>query len=394
MSDYRNDRTFTLPAGATPRIVARTPTGAISVHGEERDDVAVLVTVSPEEAIGRDMEVVVEQEGETIRAEVRGQQHAPFGWLRGSFGNLRIAIEIRTPRRSDVEADGASANVHLEHLTGTIRARTASGDVRVADLSGEIVIQTASGDVGAHALDGAVRINSASGDVKVERAARELEIQTASGDIALDGITGTLSVGSASGDCAARASALSSCRAKTASGDLNIATALAPDGDYEFQTVSGDLALFVPQETRATVTIKTVSGDLSTALPATSDGGNKRNRSLTINGGGVPVRVKTVSGDCTIRASREQLPSLPATAARPAPPARPPMPVAPPIPPLPPLPPSVVPAAAAGAIATPAQGEEPEDTMSETLSVLRAVERGELSIDEAMERLAQLEGAE
>lgn len=393
MSEYRNGQTFTLPKGTAPRIVARTPTGAISVRGEERDDVAVLVTVSPEEVVGRDVEVVVVQEGETIRAEVRGQQHSPFGWLRGSFGNLRVAIEIRAPRRSDVEADGASANVQLEHLTGTIRARTASGDVRVADLGGEIAIQTASGDVGAHALDGAVRINSASGDVKVERAARDLEIQTASGDIILDGITGALSVGSASGDCAARASALSSCHAKTASGDLTIATALAPDGDYDFQTVSGDLALFVPEETRATVTIKTVSGDLSTALPSTNDGG-KRNRTLSINGGGVPVRVKTVSGDCTIRAAREQLPSLPTPAARPAPSARPAMPAAPPTPPMPSLPPSVAAAAAAGILAAPTQGEPQEDSMSETLDVLQAVERGELSIDEAMDRLAQLEGAE
>lgn len=378
MSEYRNSQTFTLPPGTAPRIVTRTPTGTITVRGEERDDVAVHVTVSPEDAVGRDVEVVVEHEGDTIRAEVRGPQHSSFGWLRGSVGNLRVAIDIHTPRRSDVEADAASANVRLEHLTGTIRARTASGDVRVADLGGEIAIQTASGDIGAHALDGTVQINSASGDVKLERAAPDLKIQTASGDITLDGITGALAIGSASGDCAARASALSSCRAKTASGDLTIATALAPDGDYDFQTVSGDLALFVPEETRATVTITTMSGDLSTALPATSDGG-KRNRTLTINGGGVPVRVKTVSGDCAIRAAREQLPALPATAVRPATPA------ASPAPPMPPMPSRVA--------ATP-QGEPQEDTMSETLTVLQAVERGELSIDEAMDRLAKLEGTE
>ena len=52
-----------------------------------------------------------------------------------------------------------------------------------------------------------------------------------------------------------------------------------------------------------TVSMKTVSGDLSCALPATTTEGGKRNRTLAVNGGGVPVQVKSVSGDCTIRAA-------------------------------------------------------------------------------------------
>jgi hypothetical protein len=144
--------------------------------------------------------------------------------------------------------------------------------------------------------------------------------------------------------------------------------------------VSGDLLLQVPQETRMTVSMKTVSGDLSCALPATTTEGGKRNRTLAVNGGGVPVQVKSVSGDCTIRAANSNLPPLPATAplratAPPQPPAPPAMP---PMPPMPGAPP-------------PMRDAAPESDFSETLSVLQAVERGELTIDEAMEKLATLE---
>ena len=72
MENGRIERTFTLAPGVTPAIVARIPSGTMQIHGEERSDVAVTVTVHPADAIGRDLEVILEEQGETIHAEVRG----------------------------------------------------------------------------------------------------------------------------------------------------------------------------------------------------------------------------------------------------------------------------------------------------------------------------------
>ncbi|MDQ2785302.1 MAG: DUF4097 domain-containing protein [Chloroflexota bacterium] len=394
METGRIERRFTLAPGAVPTIVARTPSGTMQIHGEERDDVAVTITCDPADAIGRDLEIILEERDETIHAEVRGPHRgdAFSGWL---HGNVRIAMEIHTPVRSDIEAEGASTTMHLERLDGAIRARTASGDVRADHLARTVTIQTASGDIRAHVLSGSVRVQSASGDVMLERGDGALNIQTASGDCELDQIAGTLNVTTASGDCRVRASALTSCRAKTAAGDLTIATPLASNGEYDFATVSGDLLLLVPHETRMSVAMKTVSGDLSCALPATSDGG-KRSRTLTVNGGGVPVHVKSVSGDCAIRAAAGDLPPLPATpyststVPTPLAPLTPPTPLAPFAPPAPPAP-LVVPMPTMQGAGSVAQPDAPEDDFSETLAVLQAVERGELTIDEAMEKLATLE---
>ncbi|MDQ6603231.1 MAG: DUF4097 domain-containing protein [Chloroflexota bacterium] len=380
MESGRIERTFTLAPDVMPSIVAHTPSGTIHIHGEERADVAVTITCDPADAIGRELEIILEERGETIHAEVRG--HAPTDWLRGNPGKVRIAMEIRTPVRSNIEAVGASTNIQLERLEGAIRVRTASGDIHADRLTDTVTIQSASGDVRTHALSGTVRIQSASGDVGLERGEGELTIQSASGDVELDHLTGMLDVTTASGDCLVRASALTTCRAKTASGDLSVATPLAPDGEYDFGTVSGDLLLQVPEATRMTVAMKTVSGDLSCTLPATSEGG-KRSRTLTVNGGGIPVRVKSVSGDCTVRAATGDLPPFPAASsiarAVPAPPA-PPAPL-------------VIPTQAAPGTNNVAQPQASGDDFSETLAVLQAVERGELSIDEAMEKLARLEAS-
>ncbi|MGI8855330.1 MAG: DUF4097 family beta strand repeat-containing protein [Thermomicrobiales bacterium] len=384
MENGRIERTFTLAPGVTPTIVTRIPSGTMQIHGEERNDVAVTITVQPANAIGRDLEIILEEQAETIHAEVRGQGRGDslFGLLRSGVNGVRIAMEIHTPLRSNVEAEAASADIDMERLEGTIRVRTASGDIRADRLSQSVTIQTASGDVTTHTLTGHVHIQSASGDIGIKRAEGEVGIQSASGDVSLDQISGTLDVSTASGDCQVRSSALNSCRAKTASGDLNVITPLAPEGDYEFSTVSGDLLLQVPQETRMTVSMQTLSGDLSCALPSTTTEGGKRRRTLAVNGGGVPVRVKSVSGDCAIRAANSNLPPLPATAPLHATmSAAPPVPPTPPRPPMPPMP---------GA-AIPMPDAPPESDFSESLAVLQAVERGELTIDEAMAKLATLE---
>lgn len=383
MENGRIERTFTLAPGVTPTIVARIPSGTLQIHGEDRSDVAVAITVHPADAIGRNLEIILQDEGEAIHAEVRGagRGNSLLGLLQSGLNGVRIAMEIRTPVRSNIEAGAASGDIGVEGLEGAVRARTASGDIRVDRLSRAVTIQTASGDINTHALSGSVRIQSASGDISIERAEGEISVQSASGDVTLDQISGTLDMTTASGDCQVRSSALRSCRARTASGDLDVTTPLAPDGEYEFGTVSGDLLLQVPQETRMTVAMKTVSGDLSCALPSTTTEGGKRHRTLAVNGGGVPVQVKSVSGDCSIRAANSNLPPLPATAPlrAPAPPA-PPRPPAPPMPPMPDAPSAM-------------QETMPESDFSETLSVLQAVERGELTIDEAMEKLATLEDA-
>ena len=385
MENGRIERTFTLAPGAMPSIVARIPSGTMQIRGEDRSDVAVTVTIYPADAIGRNLDIILQEQGDAIHAEVHGpgRGNSLLGLMQSGLNNVRIAMEIRTPTRSAVDAEAASGDIGVEGIGGAIRARSASGDIRADHLSQAVMIQTASGDVTSHALNGSVRIQSASGDISVERAEGEISIQSASGDVTLDQISGTLEATTASGDCHVRSSALRSCRVRTASGDLLVTTPLAPDGEYEFGTVSGDLLLQVPQETRMTVSMKTVSGDLSCALPAMTTEGGKRSRTLAVNGGGVGVQVKSVSGDCTIRAANSNLPPLPTNAppravATPPRPPRLSAPEQPPMPPMPDAPPAI-------------QEAMPTGDLSETLAVLQAVERGELTIDEAMEKLATLE---
>lgn len=370
MERGRIERNFPIAAGDTPQIVVRNPSGLVEVRGEARDDVAVVVTCDPPDAFARGVEVVAEQRG--ARVIVEAKWPGAHGWLRGA--NVRVTIEVRTPTRSEVQAEVASSDLEIAAIAGAVSVRGASGDVRLVDLTGPLTVQTASGDVRAHNVRGGrVKFQTASGELTIERGTGDLEVHGTSGDIFLKEVIGTLTARTVSGDVHIPSGALTSCRIQTVSGDLGITTAIAPRGAYEFTTVSGDLILHIPQETGATIFYQTISGDVSSELPSARQGG-KRNGTLTINGGGTEMRVKTVSGDFHVRAASDTLP---------------PMPEAQPTPALLSAPTLRDDAPRLGDVQS--LGDALPEPPSATLDILQAVERGELSIDEAMAQLASLE---
>ena len=280
----------------------------MQIHGEERSDVAVTVTVHPADAIGRDLEIILEEQGETIHAEVRGPGRGDslFGWLRGGFNRAHRDGDSH-PVRSNIEAEERERG---HRRLGGLEGRSACG--RRAATSAPtafgqtVTIQTASGDITAHTLNGNVR-----------DPVRQRRCRHSNGPRARSASRPPAAMSRTRSDqrhtrCLARRAAIvryapppsTSCRAKTASGDLRSTTPLAPNGEYEFSTVSGDLRSASPAGDAHDGLDEDGEWRSSPARSPRRTEGGKRNRTLAVNGGGVPVRVKSVSGDCTIRARR------------------------------------------------------------------------------------------
>ena len=153
--------------------------------------------------------------------------------------------------------------VHAGGFEGDFSFSLVSGDVRLQDLSGPTRIQTVSGDANGEHLSG------------------KMEVETVSGDAHLDACT------------------FPSIKAKTVSGDVRIQTALA-EGPYDFHTVSGDVSLRVPPETHCTGELHSVSGDLASAFPVSSYARNHGWQTIAVQGGGVMVSLRSVSGDLSL----------------------------------------------------------------------------------------------
>jgi DUF4097 and DUF4098 domain-containing protein YvlB len=96
-----------------------------------------------------------------------------------------------------------------------------------------------------------------------------------------------------------KTSVLGTIKGKTVSGDMRISTPLA-DGPYDFKSVSGDVHLIMPPETRCSGELHSLSGNLASSFPSSGYSSNPGSKEVHIQGGGVKISLNSVSGDLSL----------------------------------------------------------------------------------------------
>jgi DUF4097 and DUF4098 domain-containing protein YvlB len=194
-----------------------------------------------------------------------------------------------------------------------------------------------------------LRLETVSGDVRIEDLAGSCTVSSVSGRVDARSIEGSLKLNTTSGSVVIRQSRLPELNCHSVSGNLTIDTPLATGGHYLARTVSGDLRLLIPSGTGATVQMHTVSGRVTSDVPAEIIRSGRRNWQGRINGGGANVEMHTVSGDLVISLSDQIADSSGSTV-----------------------------------------GSDPEARARETAAILEALERGEITVDDATSQLKAL----
>jgi hypothetical protein len=212
-----------------------------------------------------------------------------------------------------------------------LRLEGASADVQAEGLRGEQRYSTISGDLYLTDLGGSVRVNSVSGDVTI-RASEPVDVR----------------VEAVSGDLSVIGPRLDGLRASSVSGDLEVEGELG-GGEFRVETVSGDLTVGLVGG--ATFEVRGLSTDIRSELDHRIEGRRDRRRVL-VGGGGPEFAFSSMSGDLDVRRPRRvegrQLHDHQAGHRPPA---------------------------------------TPVPSPDQQLSVLRALEAGEIDVDEAARRL-------
>lgn len=320
--------------GATGRFHLRLLSGEITLRGV--DDDAVRVTERGGKSIAESFRVEKGDGTLSLTAPDRfGLDVMIFGFGRRSS----LDLEVEVPHGADVAIETASAELDASDLRGLTRVRTASGEVSLAGLGGILEVDSVSGDVSISAV-----------------AALDLRVRTISGE------------------CAVRAPQLGRAVIETTSGDVRLDALLAGRGPFEIQTVSGDATIVGRSGLR--VEARTITGELRSDLPHRRDASPGR-KQLMVGDGGAPVAFKSVSGDLRVVAPRDVPDALPTSAAG----------ATQPDPPVPSL------ASSAPEPPDPPVGGVEGGAEAARLDILHALERGELSVEGAMERLDEIEEA-
>lgn len=250
------------------------------------------------------------------------------------MGSARIdaTLEADVPSDAAISFDGVSADVTANGFRGSQEFRTVSGDLVL------------------HPVGGDLRVRGVSSDVSLRAdAPMRLEMNTVSGDVS------------------AFAPRFEDLRMVTVSGDVELEGLLAPGPQHRIETVSGDLLLATSGG--LTLEVRGLSTDASVSLPHRSEGSRDRRR-FVVGDGSANLLFSSMSGDVVVSGPRRGVASSP------------PLPPMPPLPPLPPI--------GATPPTPPSPPQPPRQPMSaeEQLEVLQALERGEIDVEEATERLA------
>ena len=355
-----------------PRLVLEQPTGDVRVEGWDRAEIEVSITDEREL-----FEVDMLGSQVTVRSMPPRPRPDEFRFDRpdidlSGLGDLGVGLERmaakveRTVDRSLRKAGRSLRGINFDfgRWSGgrdyTIRVphgcdltlRTSTGDLEVHNVNGTHFIQTSSGDVNMHHVTGNVLSSSASGDVNMHHIEGKLGLRTASGDInAHDLRLADLSV-------------------HTASGDVTLDLQSAPERDFEIKCISGDVHMVLPADSRLSLEVNTLSGDINSRFKHEVERrgpGRGRATILHVNGGGPTARISTVSGDIFINPRRGEQPATEPEIGEPT---------------------------RDLSRQSERDMQEPEgyaDRKQQELEILQALERGELSAQDAMQRLTSLE---
>jgi hypothetical protein len=247
--------------------VVRLAAGALEITAEERD--TAVVDVRPfddrpdsHEAAER---TTVEFRGDTLTVV------APEGtWL--SRRNAALLVTIRLPLDSRLRFKTASADVACRGRFASLDGEGASGDLHVEHVTGDAKVKIASGDVTAGQVDGELQVGGASGDVTAQHVGGAVDARLASGNVDIT-------------------SAGAGVKARTASGRVRIGA--VGHGTVKVRTASGDVAVGVRSGTGVWLDLNTVAGRTTNDLDMTAGGGDA--------GQGLSLEIRTVSGDIAIR---------------------------------------------------------------------------------------------
>jgi hypothetical protein len=318
-------------------------------HAIGRDGRFVLRVTSPDvEVRGTDSDVARVLVDFEIRAPTDADADAVFEAVRFVEHRAEHVLEISEPKRGPQGiAALALASVFGNGPTHVDDVRVVAELPRHASLSYSGV----GADLATVGLRGAQEYRTVSGDLVLTELGGTIALNSVSGDITLRA-NGSVSLraNTVSGDLSVIAPRLEEARIVTVSGDIELEGDLGRESTHRMETVSGDLSLGVVGG--LTLEVRGLSSDVDVSLAHRSEGSRDRRR-YVIGDGVSSLLFSSMSGDVTVRQARRIGPQQPR----------------PPVPPRP--------------VETPRpMGDD------EQLEVLRALERGEIDVDEATRRLA------
>lgn len=355
MTEERIERTFETSESAEVDI--SNIDGTIEIRGWDRPEVRIVAVKAGADS---DVSVEVGGEGSRVWAKTRPAESLQnlFGWLKRTDRPATVDYTAHVPRHADVSASGLSGPIRVAGVHQAVKVRSVNGQIVLEDLSGEVSANTVNSAIEGRRIDGMLTTETVSGHVDLT------DVQLS--NLRAESVDGSIHV----------TGQVDNFLGEAINGTVRLTSSLNPAGEYAVKTVNGSFRLAIPTDTDCEFVASGVNVDVTCELPHAFDGKRWGQRSGRVNdGGGASVTFDTINGTLTITGeeARETAPVGPVEAPMPEP-----MPVAP------------EPAPEPEPVGVEPVPVEPAVPPASKLDILKAIERGELAVEDALERLRHL----
>ncbi len=229
---------------------------------------------------------VIGADGEEARLIVRspeGDDAIGIAKIHRQAGELRVDVRGMSPGggvRGLVRRDLPSIDLDVTvPRSARLHVNSVSADVHVSGVHGDQRHRTVSGDLDALGVEGNFIVQAVSGDVRVEGGSYSIETVTTSGDVEI------------------RATRLLATQLRSVSGDVELAGEFAAQASHRVETVSGDLR--IAPVGGLTVSARGLSTSIHSQLPHRSESRAGR-RTVVIGDGRADLDFRSMSGDVSV----------------------------------------------------------------------------------------------
>jgi hypothetical protein len=270
--------------GATGRLTLSNISGDIVLTAGSGDEVTMEAVKRTRGARSELASIVIDIDERPGRVDIRTRHTA-----RRDRGSVDYTVTV--PRQATVDLSSVSGDVRVTNLNGALRAQSISGTVAVSESTNLEFAKSISGDVelSGSAPEARMTGSTVSGTVR----ARDLKARA----LSLSAISGNAEVSNVE---------VERLEAKSVSGDVSLAGAIARNGRYEFSTHSGSVRLTLASAPGFELNASTFSGSIQSDLPVTINDvrarrGPGRTMRAVVGDGGATLTVSTFSGNVVIR---------------------------------------------------------------------------------------------
>jgi hypothetical protein len=202
-------KTFDVPGDS--QLVVENIKGPITITGWDRPQAEVTATPEQDWA-----EIEIEQHDHKVVARTKTEQGQPrwMNWFNSSQ-TPHVEYSVKVPYATDIHVKNVEGPIAVRHCKGKIRINTVEGKVTLDHVQGDMRAETVNGALSASHVNGAPQFKTVNGKLKVQE------------------------------------SELSGLSAHTVNGKIKAAATWAADAQISLHTVNGDCELTVPADFRA-----------------------------------------------------------------------------------------------------------------------------------------------